>query len=102
VQTARTAEYGLALARSTRPDAVLIDIGLPDMSGHDVGKALRADGYGGLLVAISGYGHREARERSSEVGFDHHLAKPAKLSEIAGVLAGVRGSQSEGRQPPVT
>jgi PAS domain S-box-containing protein len=90
VRTARTAEYGLELARSTDPDAVLIDIGLPDRSGHEVARSLRADGYAGLLVAISGYGHREARERSTEVGFDYHLAKPAKLKDIASVLARVR------------
>jgi PAS domain S-box-containing protein len=90
VRTARTAEYGLELARSTDPDAVLIDIGLPDRSGHEVARSLRADGYAGLLVAISGYGHSEARERSTEVGFDYHLAKPAKLKDIASVLARVR------------
>jgi DNA-binding response OmpR family regulator len=90
VRTARTAEYGLELARSTDPDAVLIDIGLPDRSGPEVARSLRADGYAGLLVAISGYGHSEARERSNEVGFDYHLAKPAKLKDIASVLARVR------------
>ncbi len=90
VRTARTAEFGLELARTTAPDAVLIDIGLPDKSGHEVARKLRADGYEGLLVAISGYGHREARERSTAVGFDYHLAKPAKLKDIASVLARVR------------
>ncbi len=90
VRTAQTAKFGLELARTTAPDAVLIDIGLPDKSGHEVARRLRADGYEGLLVAISGYGHREARERSTAVGFDYHLAKPAKLKDIASVLARVR------------
>ena len=82
VQTAKTGSDGLELVAEVKPDAVLIDIGLPDMTGHDVADTLRKSGYGGTLIAISGYSHKESRDKSKEVGFDHHLAKPAAINTI--------------------
>lgn len=87
VRLAKTGGEGLALATSFNPDAMLVDIGLPDMTGHSVAKQLRESGYKGLLIAISGHSHTESRQKSQEVGFDHHLAKPAKISAIAKIIA---------------
>jgi CheY-like chemotaxis protein len=90
VKTASNAKDGLQLAREFEPDVMLIDIGLPDMSGHDIAARLRAAGWEKQLVAISGYSHKEIREKSKEVGFDYHLAKPATLHALTTILAKAR------------
>jgi len=79
--TVRTLHDGLsvlATAREFRPEFILLDIGLPGMSGYDVAMQLRAQRDLGelVLVAITGYGQPEDRHRSREAGFDHHLTKP--------------------------
>lgn len=86
IKTAANGTSGLELAKLFQPDAILVDIGLPDLSGHEVGEKLRASGFKGILVALSGYGHQAIRDKSKAVGFDYHLAKPADLSEIAKIL----------------
>jgi CheY-like chemotaxis protein len=87
VKIAKNAKDGLQLASEFEPDVMLIDIGLPDRSGHDVAARLRADGWKKLLVAISGYSHKEVREKSKKAGFNYHLAKPATLEALTPILA---------------
>lgn len=89
VETAANGEEGLEKFRSFDWDAIIVDIGLPDMTGHEIAEIIRADGYKGLMIAISGYSHREVREKSKEVGFDRHLAKPPKLEELTTLLLNV-------------
>ena len=94
VRIARDGRSGIALARELRPDVVLCDIGLPDVSGLDVARALRADPAlrATRLVALSGYAQPEDRRRAAEAGFDAHLAKPAPLAEIQALLEAALGS----------
>ena len=89
---ARVANDGpgaLRVAREYQPDIVLLDIGLPGMNGYDVARALRSDAGNGkpLIVAVSGYGSREAMERSVEAGFDAHFVKPMEIGELEQFLA---------------
>ncbi len=72
------------------PEIVLLDIGMPGMTGYEVARRLRAvPGAGGvLLVALTGYGQDEDRRRSREAGFDHHLVKPVDFDVLLGLLAG--------------
>ena len=74
-----------------RPQLVLLDIGLPGLDGFQVAKSIRQEPMlkGILLVAITGYGRESDRLRSSEAGFDHHLVKPAKFSEVEAILAAI-------------
>ncbi len=83
---------GLARALRERPEVMLLDIGLPDMDGHELARRLRAsaDTAGALLIALTGYGQSEDRERTRAAGFDRHLVKPADLSELLRILAAVR------------
>jgi CheY-like chemotaxis protein len=71
-------------ARSYRPEIVLLDIGLPGMSGYDVARALRSDPMhkGVLITALTGYGQAEDRARSHAAGFDYHLTKPPDMSVL--------------------
>jgi signal transduction histidine kinase/ActR/RegA family two-component response regulator len=81
----------LAAAAEFRPDAVLLDIGLPGMDGYEVARRLRAETDTGraLLVALTGYGQEEDQRRALAAGFDHHLIKPADLDALTALLASV-------------
>jgi PAS domain S-box-containing protein len=87
VRTAFAGLDALETASTFRPDVVLLDIGLPGMDGYEVARRLRADDHRGLLVALTGYGRDDDRQRSLEAGFDHHLVKPVDLDELARVLS---------------
>jgi PAS domain S-box-containing protein len=69
---------GLEMLRKVRPDVAIIDVGLPGLNGYELVRRFRAEpgGKAVLLVALTGYGTPEARERSRQAGFDHHLTKP--------------------------
>ncbi|WP_409266333.1 ATP-binding protein [Massilia sp. BHUDP2] len=83
---------GLARALRERPEVMLLDIGLPDMDGHELARRLRAspDTANAMLIALTGYGQSEDRERARQAGFDRHLVKPADLSELLRILADLR------------
>jgi CheY-like chemotaxis protein len=71
-------------ARMYRPEIVLLDIGLPGMSGYEVARTLRSDPLhqGVLITALTGYGQAEDRARSHAAGFDYHLTKPPDMSVL--------------------
>jgi two-component system CheB/CheR fusion protein len=79
----------LELAASFAPDAVLLDLGMPDMDGFEVARRLRAlPGFERvLLLALTGYGQEDDRRRSREAGFDDHLVKPVDPQSLAALLA---------------
>lgn len=79
--TAHTGPAALTAASGFRPDVVLLDIGLPEMDGFEVARRLRAmpETKEAFLIALTGYGTAEDRERAKAAGFDEHLAKPANL-----------------------
>jgi PAS domain S-box-containing protein len=81
----------LQAAREFRPDAILLDIGLPEMDGYEVAKALRANPATShmRLIALTGYGQEEDRQRTAEAGFDEHLVKPADLLQLQKLLTQV-------------
>ncbi|HEX5631831.1 MAG TPA: ATP-binding protein, partial [Gemmatimonadales bacterium] len=89
VHTAHDGEGALALVRRTRPDVVLMDLGMPGLTGHEVACAIRQEpwGTGMTLVALTGWGQTEDRRRSQEVGFDHHLVKPVDFAQLERLLA---------------
>lgn len=80
----------LAMIREFRPALVLLDIGLPGMSGYDVARAAREDAgnRGMVLCAVTGYGQNEDRRRSRDAGFDHHLVKPVDMVALEAVING--------------
>lgn len=83
----------LASVRSSCPEVVLCDLGLPELSGYDFAKAIRRDCPRNIrLMAISGYAQPEDVQRSIEAGFDAHLAKPATQADVECWLAQVHGS----------
>jgi two-component system, sensor histidine kinase len=78
----------LEVAPVYRPEAVLLDIGLPKMDGYGVARWLRAQPplAGVLIVGVTGYGQERDRQLSREAGFDHHLVKPVDLGLLRRLL----------------
>jgi signal transduction histidine kinase/CheY-like chemotaxis protein len=74
-------------AEMYKPDAIILDIGLPDIDGYTVARELRAVGATSLLIALSGYGQDEDKRKAAEAGFDFHLTKPAGMNEIKPLLS---------------
>ena len=91
VETAHDGAAALKAAAAFKPAAVLLDIGLPGMSGYEVAGKLR-DELGltdAVLVALTGYGQEEDHARSRAAGFAHHLVKPAALADITRILSAI-------------
>lgn len=86
VETAHDGETALEMARAVRPEALLLDIGLPRMNGYEVAQMLRSEGFTGKLIAVSGYGQSEDRRRSLAAGFNHHLVKPVDHEHLVKLL----------------
>jgi PAS domain S-box-containing protein len=88
VKVAGDGVSGLALAREYKPDYLLLDIGLPRLSGYDIAASLRADPAmkGTTIVAITGYGQVHDRTRTAAVGVDYHLTKPVEYSALQRLL----------------
>jgi CheY-like chemotaxis protein len=82
--TAPDAEVALELAQRVKPELALLDIGLPGLDGHELGRRLRAlpELEHIQLVALTGYGQASDRERSTRAGFQAHLVKPVDLTAI--------------------
>lgn len=80
--------HALEAARKYRPEIIFLDIGLPGISGYEVARRLRADevGKNARIVALSGYGTIEDKERSMSVGFDAHIVKPIDIEELNSIL----------------
>ncbi len=91
VSIAYDGKGALASAVQAPPDVALLDIGLPDIDGHELARRLRAmpETTQAVLVALTGYGQVEDQRRAYKAGFDHHMAKPADLAKLLELLAGV-------------
>ncbi len=84
---AYSGKNALEVVNSVRPDIIFLDIGMPHMDGHEAARQIRNGGWGGKLVALTGYGQMEDRARANEAGFDHHLVKPVGIKDIVALLS---------------
>jgi CheY-like chemotaxis protein len=85
-RVARDGPSALEAAASFQPGVVLLDLGLPGMSGLEVARRLREAGSAARLVALTGYASPEDVARSREAGFERHLVKPVAVSELVRIL----------------
>lgn len=92
VHEAADGPRGVETAMEVRPDVAFIDIGLPGIDGYQVVEQLRA--HAGelppVLVAVTGYGRIEDRDRMEQAGFDAHLIKPVEPMRIQEIMARAR------------
>jgi signal transduction histidine kinase/DNA-binding response OmpR family regulator len=91
VRTTHDGATALLAAQAFLPHVVLLDIGLPGLDGYCVARHLREQPgtRDALLVAVSGYGQEEDRQRSRQAGFDYHLIKPIDVNELQKILPGL-------------
>ena len=88
-QTAFDGPSAIDMAASFKPAVVLLDIGLPGLNGYDVARRMRQEPWGKTvkLVAVTGWGQLEDRQRSKEAGFDAHMVKPVDHDLLAKLRA---------------
>jgi CheY-like chemotaxis protein len=91
VDVAYNGADGLAAFERHRATMVLLDIGMPGMNGYDVARAIRSrwPERDATLVAVTGWGQADDRQRARDAGFDHHLVKPADIDVLIGLMAAV-------------
>jgi signal transduction histidine kinase/ActR/RegA family two-component response regulator len=89
VRVAHLGQTALSLAQTFRPDVAFLDIGMPDLSGYEVARALRQEPWAMSLqlIALTGWGQEEDRRRALEAGFDHHLTKPVNPDLLQRLIA---------------
>jgi len=88
VRKAFDGRSGISAALEYQPDLILLDVGMPDMHGTEVAKELRRhrEVAGARIVALTGWGQAEDRQRTADAGFDDHLTKPADPGQIQRIL----------------
>ncbi len=95
----RVAHDGLAAIEAAgefRPEAILLDIGMPKLDGYETCRRIRGHAWGQqmILIALTGWGQDEDRRRTHEAGFDHHLVKPVEAAALVKVLAELKSRSS--------
>lgn len=90
VRTAHDGQQAIEVAEAFCPELLLLDIGLPKLSGYDVARHIREQAWGRdmTLVAVTGWGQEEDKRRSHEAGFDFHVVKPVELAALEKLLQG--------------
>jgi CheY-like chemotaxis protein len=96
VSTAYDGEQAAEVAGASRPDLVLLDIGMPKLDGYEVCRRLRAQTWsdGMFLIALTGWGQEEDRLRTEEAGFDFHVVKPIDFPALMRLLAALPAKRS--------
>jgi CheY-like chemotaxis protein len=89
VTSAYDGEQALTAAEATRPDVVLLDIGLPKLNGYDTCRRIREKPWGQRIffIALTGWGQEQDRRRTEEAGFDRHMVKPVDATVLTKLLA---------------
>jgi CheY-like chemotaxis protein len=88
VRTAFDGEEALDVARQFHPDVIILDIGMPKLSGYECARRLREEPWGrsAMLIAVTGWGQDDDRCRSKAAGFDHHIVKPIDMIALNKLL----------------
>ena len=87
VSVAGGGREAIALAASLAPDWAVIDIGLPDIDGYEAARGVRASAPAVQLVALTGYGRPEDRQRAFDAGFDAHMMKPVDPDLLVDIIS---------------
>ena len=88
---AHTGVDALSVAADRKPDAALLDIGMPGMNGYEVAAHVRREPWGKsmTLIAITGWGQEDNKRMAREAGFDHHLTKPMDTAVLEKLLSDI-------------
>jgi len=74
----------LAALERARPDVIVMDLGMPGIDGYAAARLIRQrpDAASILMIALTGWGHSDARHRTEQAGFDHHVIKPVDFADL--------------------
>jgi CheY-like chemotaxis protein len=99
VELVDNGDLALPAALAFAPDLVVLDIGLPGMNGYQIARAMRAQPAlrNAMIVACTGYGQEDDRLRVQEAGFDKHLVKPVRVTDLENILSAMAGSRGAAR-----
>jgi CheY-like chemotaxis protein len=88
VIVAHSGNQALELGRQRRPDVVILDIGMPDINGYEVARTARNEDWGksAYMIALTGWGQADDKERARMAGFDRHLTKPVDPDLVEEIL----------------
>lgn len=88
-RTAHDGETAVSTAEEFRPRVILLDIGLPKLNGYEVAQRIRQEAWGEqmFLVAVTGWGQDEDRQRAEDVGMNLHMVKPVEPAALDRLLA---------------
>jgi CheY-like chemotaxis protein len=94
-RTAYDGEEAVAAAAEFRPRVILLDIGLPKLNGYETCRRIREqkDGMSMVIIAQTGWGQAEDRQRTRDAGFDYHMVKPVDLNELQKLLAELQATK---------
>jgi CheY-like chemotaxis protein len=97
-RTAHDGESAVTTAEDFLPEVVLLDIGLPKLNGYEVAQRIRETPWGKsmFLIAVTGWGQEEDRQRSSEVGLNVHMVKPVEPAALERLLTQLRSREGIG------
>lgn len=89
VEVARNGQTALAMVKTSQPDVLLLDIGLPGMDGYEVAQRLNEQlgQKKTIIIAVTGYGQERDLRRSADAGIDLHLTKPVDPEQLRKILA---------------
>ncbi|HTE39199.1 MAG TPA: ATP-binding protein [Steroidobacteraceae bacterium] len=102
VHTASSGALALELAEKIRPNAVILDIGMPGLSGYDVARRIRGEAWEQrpLIIAATGWNQESDRRQATAAGFDHHLTKPVDTEKLQSLLHEFAKSRIAGSDVP--
>jgi len=105
VLEAEEGHAGLSLLKTAHPDIAVVDVGLPGLTGYEIARRFHDEAPAAaahvMLVALTGYGTPEARERSRQAGFDYHLIKPVNAEALDEIMrVGLDGHDPHPVPPP--
>ena len=89
VETSNSGQHALLVAEQNQPNVILLDISMPGMDGYETCSRLRRQPWGQhiFIIALTGYGQPEDRQRALEAGFDAHMVKPADVNELVKLIS---------------
>ena len=98
VLIAHDGEEALRIARQAMPDAMILDIGMPCITGDQVARVIRSEPWGGkvLMIAVTGWGEPEDKVSATAAGFDHHLTKPIDVEVMERLLGDFAAQRKPG------
>jgi len=93
-QTSRDGLEAVAVSEAFKPDVILMDIGMPKLNGYDACRRIRKQPWGNsiVIVALTGWGQEQDRQKSRDAGFNGHLVKPVDHTELMKILANLQGN----------